>query len=129
MNAGNFYFEIQADDTERAVNFYSSLFGWKFTKAEGTPIPYWRIETGGSRGGLLQRPAARPPAECGTNAFCCSLEVADIDAVTAKILELGGVVAVPQFPVYKTCWMGYFVDTEGNVFGIFEVDEHAGEQA
>jgi hypothetical protein len=24
------------------------------------------------------------------------------------------------------CWQGYFIDTEGNTFGIFEVDEEAG---
>jgi uncharacterized protein len=24
-----------------------------------------------------------------------------------------------------TCWQGYFIDTEGNTFGIFQVDEEA----
>ena len=24
------------------------------------------------------------------------------------------------------CWQGYFIGTEGNTFGIFEVDEQAG---
>jgi uncharacterized protein len=24
------------------------------------------------------------------------------------------------------CWQGYFIDTEGNTFGISEVDEEAG---
>lgn len=120
------YFEIQADDLERARKFYTDVFGWKFTNAEGTPIPYWRIETGGSRGGMLQRPAQRPPLECGTNAFCCSLEVQDIDAADAKIKAAGGITAVPKFPVVGTCWMAYYVDTEANVFGIFQVDEHAG---
>lgn len=121
------YFEIQADDTARAVDFYKQVFGWTFTRAEGTPIEYWRIETGGSRGGLMQRPAQRPPLECGTNAFCCSLEVTDIDATSQKILDKGGIVAVPKFPVTGTCWMAYFVDTEANVFGIFQVDENAGK--
>lgn len=114
------YFEIQADDTARAIDFYSRVFGWQFTKAEGTPVPYWRIETGASRGGLLQRPAAKPPMGCGTNAFCCSLEVDDFDAVAAEILSAGGVVAMPKFLVPSTCWQGYFNDTEGNVFGLFE---------
>lgn len=34
--------------------------------------------------------------------------------------------ALPKFAVPKTCWQGYFVDTEGNTFGIFEVDANAG---
>lgn len=89
-------------------------------------MAYWRIETGGSRGGLLQRPAKRPPPECGTNAFVCSIEIEHFDATAEKILELGGIVALPKFAVPGTCWQGYFIDTEGNTFGIFEVNEKAG---
>ena len=127
MNKGHIYFEIQADDPKRAIDFYSQSFGWKFSQVEGLPIPYWRIETGGSRGGLLKRPAKAPPAQSGTNAFVCSLEVEDFDATAKAILKLGGIVALPKFAVAGTCWQGYFVDTEGNMFGIFEVDENAGK--
>jgi predicted enzyme related to lactoylglutathione lyase len=122
---GPSYFEIQADDTARAVNFYNQVFGWKFTKAHGLPIEYWRIETGGSRGGLLKRPAKTPPPMSGTNAFVCSIEVDDFHAVAKIILTLGGIVAMPKFAVPKTCWQGYFIDTEGNTFGIFQVDTSA----
>ncbi len=121
------YFEIQADDVNRAAGFYTRVFGWKFSEVEGLSIPYWHIETGsGSEGGLLKRPAKRPPAQCGTNAFVCSFEVDDFDRKSAKILSLGGVVAVQKFCVPGKCWQGYFIGTEGNTFGIFEVDEKAG---
>jgi predicted enzyme related to lactoylglutathione lyase len=46
------YFEIQADDLKRTVEFYRPVFGWTFTRAEGLPAEYWRIETDGLRGGL-----------------------------------------------------------------------------
>ena len=49
------YFEIQADDVKRAIRFYAQVFGWKFTKVEGLPVEYWRIETDSQRGGLLRR--------------------------------------------------------------------------
>ena len=121
------YFEIQADDLKRASDFYTAAFGWKFSEVKGLSIPYWHIETGsGSGGGLLKRPAERPPAHSGTNAFVCSFEVERFDDTSAKILNLGGVVALPKFPVPGKCWQGYFIDTEGNTFGIFEVDEQAG---
>lgn len=125
MSDWNIYFEIQADNPRRAVDFYSKVFGWKFDEVKGLPIPYWRIETGGSRGGLLQRPAKTPPPECGTNAFVCSLEVEKFDATAKTIEQAGGIVALPKFAVPGTCWQGYFVDPEGNTFGIFEVDEKA----
>jgi hypothetical protein len=124
MNAPS-YFEIQADDTGRAVGFYRAIFGWTFTKAEGLPVEYWRIETEGPRGGLLKRPAKTPPLEHGTNAFVCSMEVVDFDATAAKIVGAGGLIALPKFAVPEVCWQGYFIDTEGNTFGIFQPDPAA----
>jgi predicted enzyme related to lactoylglutathione lyase len=126
-NHGHLYFEIQADDPARALRFYTSVFDWKFTPVPGLPVPYWSIETGGSRGGLLARPAPAPPMPSGTNAFCCSIEVQSFDATAAAILGAGGIVALAKFAVPATCWQGYFLDTEGNVFGIFEVDANAGK--
>jgi len=119
------YFEIQANDLKRASNFYGQIFGWKFIKAEGLPVEYWRIETQGPRGGLLKRPAQTPPPQSGTNAFVCSMQVESFDAVASKVTKLGGQVALPKFAVPGTCWQGYFVDTEGNTFGIYEVDAQA----
>lgn len=127
MNHGHLYFEIQADDTQRAIRFYSQLFAWKFSEVKGAPVPYWRIETGGSMGGLLQRPLPVPPPLSGANAFVCSVEVDDFDSAHKMILQQGGIVALPKFAVPGTCWQGYFIDTEGNTFGVFEVDENAGK--
>lgn len=125
--SGHIYFEIQADNLEKARSFYSSIFGWKFEKAsEDTPLEYWRIETRGNRGGLLKRPANKPPAECGTNAFVCSFEVDDIDVFEKKILKYNGKVTLSKFPIPGVCWHAYFMDPEGNNFGIFQPDEKAG---
>jgi len=125
MNAGHIYFEIQADDPQRAIKFYVQVFGWTFSEVKGLPISYWTIATGGSRGGLLKRPAKTPPPQCGTNAFVCSLEVANFDTTARTIEQLGGIVALPKFAVPNTCWQGYFVDPDGNTFGIFQVDPNA----
>jgi len=122
---GHIYFEIQADDPQRAVDFYKGVFGWKFEEVHGLPVEYWRIETGGARGGLLKRPAKPPPPECGTNAFVCSLEVENFDETGQQIISLDGKIALPKFAVPGICWQGYFIDTEGNTFGIFQVDETA----
>ena len=110
---------------KRASAFYADIFGWKFTKTEGLPVEYWRIETDGPRGGLLKRPAGTPPSEYGTNAFVCSMEVEDFDRTAQKIVQRGGKVALPKFAVPGVCWQGYFVDTENNVFGIFQPDTEA----
>ncbi|MGB9165908.1 MAG: hypothetical protein WCC41_15925, partial [Rhodomicrobium sp.] len=86
----------------------------------------WRIETGELYGGLLPRSAIRPPAQCGANAFVCSFDVENFDAAGQLVQKLGGSVVEPKFPVSGQSWQGYFMDTEGNNFGIFQVDEKAG---
>jgi predicted enzyme related to lactoylglutathione lyase len=51
------HFEINADQPERAVKFYSEVFGWKIQKWEG-PMDYWLVYTGeglGIDGGLTKR--------------------------------------------------------------------------
>jgi predicted enzyme related to lactoylglutathione lyase len=125
-NRRNIYFEIQADDPARAMGFYSEVFGWQFSAVKGLPIEYWRIAANGAEGGLLRSPARKPAGPCRTNAFVCSFEVESYDATERKILQLGGTVALPKFAVPGRCWQGYYIDTEGNTFGVFEVDENAG---
>jgi uncharacterized protein len=120
------YFEIQADGLDRAENFYKTIFNWKFKPVPVLPVEYRSIDNGGTGGGLLQRPAKTPPNECGTNAFTCSFEVKDFDETSNAIKKLNGIVALPKFAVPGKCWQGYFLDTEGNVFGIFQLDEKAG---
>jgi predicted enzyme related to lactoylglutathione lyase len=119
------YFEIQSDNPEKSVAFYSEVFGWKFFKDTALPIDYWQIQTEGINGGLLKRPAKKPAQEQGTNAFCCSMQVEDFDKTAQKILKYGGVEALPKFAIPGRCWQGYFMDVDGNVFGLFQVDGHA----
>jgi len=128
------HFEIQADDPERAAQFYRDVFGWEIKKweGEGVPMEYWMIMTApegstdlGINGGLLKRPAKTPPQECGTNSFVCTMDVEDFDAVAERIKKAGGIVAMPKFALTGMAWQGYFLDTEGNTFGIHQPDENA----
>jgi len=119
------YFEIQADDPEKLVDFYREVFGWKGERDTSIPIEYWRIFGAGPFGAILKRPAKRPGPEHGTNAYVCSMQVADFDKTAEKILSHDGIVALPKFAIPGKCWQGYFQDIEGNTFGIFQVDEKA----
>jgi predicted enzyme related to lactoylglutathione lyase len=118
------YFEIQSSKLERETNFYRTIFRWKIIKDDSMPINYYRIETDGIQGALLERPADVVPMS-GTNAFTCSIEVENFDETAKKILDNGGIVAVPKMAIPGRCWQGYFLDPDQNVFGIFEVNEGA----
>ena len=59
------HFEIQAQDPERAIKFYTEVFGWKIDKWPGLDWEYWVVMTAdkdskepGINGGLLRSPAA-----------------------------------------------------------------------
>ncbi len=126
------HFEIQVDNPERAINFYKNAFDWNFQKWENPGTEYWMIMTAdkdskelGINGGMLQRPAKTAEKECGTNAFVCTMQVDNYDETAKKILENGGIVAMPKFALVGMAWQGYFLDTEGNTFGIHQADKNA----
>jgi hypothetical protein len=124
------HFEIQADNIERAIKFYRDIFGWQIE--QWGQEKYWMIMTAdkdskepGINGGLLPRPAKTPGKEQGTNAFACTVDVENFDATAEKILKAGGVVAMPKMAIPGMAWQGYFLDTEGNVFGLHQLDKNA----
>ena len=79
----------------------------------------------GINGGLLPRPAKTPSNECGTNAYVCTIQVKNFDATAKKIKNASGIVAMPKFAIHGMAWQGYFLDTEGNTFGVHQADTNA----
>ncbi|HQH08584.1 MAG TPA: VOC family protein, partial [Phycicoccus sp.] len=49
----------------------------------------------------------------------------DYDTTEGKILEAGGQVALAKQALPGMAWQGYYLDTEGNVFGIHQPDPEA----
>ena len=131
MAARIVHFEIQADDLDRAREFYGTALGWTFADYSAVSgSPYWGVITGadedpGINGGLLPRPAAAPGMGQGTNAYVCTVQVDDFDATAAAILAAGGVEALPKQALPGMAWQGYFLDTEGNTFGVHQPDPNA----
>lgn len=124
------HFEVHADDLDRAKAFYAEVFGWQYQDYGAfTGSPYWGIITGpdddmGINGGMLKRPAPIA-ADAGVTAYVCTIGVADFDATAAKILAAGGSVAGPKTALTGMAWQGYFLDTEGNTFGVHQPDPEA----
>ena len=125
------HFEIQADDLDRAKDFYAAVFGWRYEDYSAfTGSPYWGVVTGeegmpGINGGLLGRPAPAPGVGQGANAAVLTMGVEDYDSTAERILKAGGQVALPKMALPGTAWQGYFLDTEGNTFGIHQPDPNA----
>ncbi|WP_028782259.1 VOC family protein [Thalassobacillus devorans] len=125
------HFEIHVDDMERAKTFYGEVFGWRFEDwSEFAGMPYFGAVTGdekepGINGALMQRQSATPEMNQAVNAYACTMGVEDYDSIEAKILDQGGKVAMPKSALPGMAWQGYYIDTEGNIFGIHQPDENA----
>lgn len=124
------HFEIQVDDLARAKAFYAAALGWEYEEYPmGEDESYTAIMTGegqaGINGGFVKRPVEAPALEQGTNAYVCTVGTDDFDATAKKIEEAGGQVALPKFAIPGMAWQGYFIDTEGNTFGVHQPDEDA----
>lgn len=123
------HFEIQAADPARAIKFYETVFNWSFQKWDG-PMPYWLVTTGpdgtpGINGGLHPRMGPAPTDGQAVIAFVCTVDVANVDAVTAQVTAAGGKVCVPKMPIPGIGWLAYVNDTEGNLFGLMQGDPTA----
>jgi predicted enzyme related to lactoylglutathione lyase len=122
------HFEIHAADPDRAVNFYTTLFGWSFQKWEG-PMDYWLVTTGpneqpGINGGLVLRQGEIDGQ--AVIAYVCTVDVEDLDASVQTALDNGGQMALPKMPIPGMGWLAYCKDTEGNIFGMMQGDPNAG---
>lgn len=125
------HFEIHVDDMERAKKFYGEVFGWSFEDwSDYAGMPYFGAVTGdanepGINGALMQRQGPPPAQGQPLNGYACTMGVEDYDATEAKILSQGGKSALPKYALPGMAWQGYYIDTEGNTFGIHQPDENA----
>ena len=116
------HFEIPADDPERAIKFYETVFGWTIEKWDG-PIEYWMVMTGpedqpGIDGGLARR---EDPATGVEN----MIDVKNLDQSIVDVEANGGTIFRPRMAIPGVGWLAYIKDTEGNVFGLMESDPKA----
>lgn len=112
------HFEFAAENPERAINFYTKTFGWKFDKWEGGSFDYWLITTGkapelGMDGGMGIKANDYP----GVNN---AIYIEDIDKSIKDVTENGGTMISEKIELGGMGTIAYFKDTEGNVFCLFQ---------
>jgi len=113
------HFEIQADEPERAVKFYTDVFGWKIGKWGGE-MDYW-LATTGEKGEMGIDGAIMPREHPGVSTIN-TVGVASIDDAIKKVKKAGGKVVTPKQPIPGIGVFAYCQDTEGNLFGILQPD-------
>jgi uncharacterized protein len=113
------YFEIPADDVNRAQEFYKKVFGWDMQKWSNSEHDYWMFETkddkgnSGLGGGMMKRQSLQHTV---TN----YITVSSIDEYSSKIEQLGGKVIIPKKEITNMGFFAICLDSENNMFGIYE---------
>jgi predicted enzyme related to lactoylglutathione lyase len=118
------WFEIPADDPQRARKFYADLFGWKSDLMPGAEaMQYYHLDTGGPDaspdGGLMKR---QNPGHRGITNY---IAVASVNESVAKVQKLGGTVCMPKTAVPGMGFFAICLDPEGNTFAVWEKDANA----
>lgn len=118
------HFEIQADNIERAKNFYEKALGWKIekymSKEKTDMMDYWMVMTGadntpGINGGMYQR-----PFDDKIYTYDCTIEVPDIDKAVTDIKNNGGTILREKSELAGVGWFANAKDTEGNRFSLMQ---------
>lgn len=115
------HFDFPTDQPEKAKEFFSELFGWKFT--EWLNEDYWLIETGnklrqGVNGSMIKRRHDMQKASI-------MIQVENIDLMLKKIEEEGGEIVFPKRTIPKVGYMAYFKDPEGNIICLMQFNPNA----
>ena len=108
-------FELNSQDPEKAVAFYSKVFGWE----AATPHwDYWEVTTGnenikGVNGGIAKGPSDFPH---GTR---IQIEVDAIDEVIEQAKENGATILRDKME-FDNFYLAYLVDPTGIGVGLFQ---------
>jgi len=120
------YFEIPADNIDRAKHFYRTLLGWKIEPTNSASmdlkklqeIQYQDIITGEAKegtmnmGGMYKRQMGEP--------IKTYVQVDDIDKVLTNVGKLGGKILMPKEEIKGVGLVAIIQDTEGNGIGIWK---------
>jgi predicted enzyme related to lactoylglutathione lyase len=115
------HFEVMAENPERAIAFYSKVFGWQINKWDG-PEDYWLVTTGPDDTPGINGAIGQSRGEAVT---VNTIQVDSVDDFAEKVTANGGEIVVPKMSIPGIGYQIYCKDTEGIVFGIHQVDPEA----
>jgi uncharacterized protein len=119
--------DLMSRDMTGAREFYQRLFGWQSVDRDpqGSP-PYAQFELDGkSVAGLTQMDEALVDKKVPA-AWNSYIHVDDIQAVCAKVVELGGTIAVPVTKIRDAGSVAHIQDPTGARVGLWQKDQHFG---
>ena len=117
------HFEIPAANPDRALKFYTTVFGWELNPVPG--VEYVRLLTiRVNESNLHPRPFEVNGAIISRNrnitAPVVTISVADIEDSLERIEKEGGTILIGKTPFGSVGFTAYFKDTEGNAMELWQ---------
>lgn len=116
------FFEIPAQDFDRAVKFYESVFQTNLAvmDCETEKMAFFPEEEDGNCPGAISYTNDFKPVQGG--GVLVSLCVESIETATNRITENGGTILIPRTKIEadNRGYFAVFTDSEGNRLGLYE---------
>ena len=111
--------ELYSGDIDKARDFYAKLLGWEWQKMEG--MDYWLCKVNGRmNGGAMQ---LTPEFGDMLPNWTAYISVADIEASTAKVKELGGQVMVELNEAGDVGRFSVITDPQGAAITLMQLNQ------
>lgn len=121
--------DLQTPDQDAARAFYAGLFGWQYQDQPMPEGPVYSMAQLDGRNAAAIAPQNPDQAAAGVPAMWNTyLAVDDVDAVTARVADAGGTVAMEPFDVMDAGRMSFVADPSGAYVGLWQAKEHIGAQ-
>ena len=114
--------ELVTQDTELARRFYSELFEWTSIDVPGSAGSYSLFQLGDKTVAGLRR------IEHGPHRWVPFLKVESVDAITARVAELGGIELNAPSDGFGLARTATICDPGGGVVGLREATPHPGAE-
>ncbi len=128
-NGAPCWIDLMTTDREKAIAFYTGLFGWEIGEDSGPDAHHYTQFTlrGKSVAAVVDM---MPDTAAGgmSSTWTTYLAVDDLDALAAKVVPAGGTVAMPPMDVMAAGRMAMIADPSGALVGLFQAGEHHGAE-
>jgi hypothetical protein len=115
--------DCQVDDTGKAREFYTNLFGWEIMESPPEAGGYLMAMVNGKpAAGIGPKPEGMPMPSAWTTYFAAD----SADDIAGKVGAAGGQVFMPPFDIMDVGRMFVAADPGGGVFGVWEAKAHKG---
>ncbi len=115
------FFQIPADDVDRAKQFYQSLLGWNIepnAALTDKSLQWQNIITGEPEKGMMNTGGIYKRMMPDT--IMNFVVVEDFNKVLASVEKLGGMVVMPKNEIRSVGTVAVIKDTEGNNLGLWK---------